>query len=56
MGYPIIGALILAFALPLSLFPQRLPKQNTDASKAEETAKLKENEVDVSELESRNQP
>ncbi len=48
MGYPIIGALILAFALPLSLFPQRLPKLNTDASKAEENAKLNQSETDVS--------
>ena len=26
-GYPIIGGLILLFAIPLVCFPQRLPKQ-----------------------------
>ena len=26
-GYPIIGGLILVFAIPLVCFPQRLPKQ-----------------------------
>lgn len=42
MGFPIIGVLILVFSFPLALFPQRLPKQNTDANKAEEVAKLNE--------------
>ncbi len=31
LGYPIIGGLILLFAGPLTCFPQRLPKQGTDA-------------------------
>ncbi len=31
LGYPIIGSLILVFAGPLACFPQRLPKQGTDA-------------------------
>ena len=32
LGFPIIGFLIFLFSLPLLLFPQRLPRQNTDAS------------------------
>ena len=32
LGPPIIGLLIILFALPLMLFPERLPKSNTDAA------------------------
>ena len=41
LGFPIIGVLILVFAFPLAFFPQRLPKQNTDANKREEIQNLK---------------
>ena len=50
MGFPIIGVLILVFAFPLAFFPQRLPKQNTDANKREEVEKLQSrDEVDGAE-------
>ena len=35
LGYPIIGGLLLFFTFPLTFFPQRLPKQDTDASRKE---------------------
>merc|ERR1719348_1433975 len=31
IGFPIIATLLLMFATPLTLFPQRLPKDNSDA-------------------------
>lgn len=33
IGPPLIGMLYIVFALPLTLFPQRLPKQNTDSAR-----------------------
>eukprot|EP00092_Neocalanus_flemingeri_P037475 GFUD01040807.1.p1 GENE.GFUD01040807.1~~GFUD01040807.1.p1 ORF type:complete len:723 (+),score=131.38 GFUD01040807.1:150-2318(+) len=33
IGFPIIATLLLIFSLPLMLFPQRLPKTDTDASR-----------------------
>ena len=33
IGFPVIGTLLLLFAIPLTFFPQRLPKTDTDASK-----------------------
>jgi len=33
LGFPIIATLLLVFSLPLMLFPQRLPRVGTDASK-----------------------
>ncbi len=42
LGYPIIGALILIFAAPLAFFPQRLPKQGTDAHIKDEKKALHE--------------
>jgi len=44
-GFPIIATLLLVFAAPLCLFPQRLPKTNTDASRqSAETKNLTEEE------------
>ena len=31
LGFPMIGCLLLALVAPLALFPQRLPKNKTDA-------------------------
>ena len=47
LGFPIIGSLIILFALPLILFPERLPKMNTDAAKRNkmETEKMMADEV-----------
>ena len=42
-GPPFIGLLLILFSLPLTLFPQRLPKQNTDSAREKE----KENDQDV---------
>lgn len=39
LGFPVIGLLILVFALPLMCFPQRLPKKGTDANLREEQAR-----------------
>merc|ERR1719193_2562919 len=39
IGFPIIATLLLMFSAPLMLFPQRLPKADTDASK--ESAEMK---------------
>jgi organic anion transporter 5A len=36
LGFPIIGSLIFVFAGPLIFFPERLPKENTDAFKRKE--------------------
>jgi len=33
LGFPVIGTCIVIFAAPLLLFPERLPKDYTDASK-----------------------
>ncbi|TRY69950.1 hypothetical protein TCAL_04473 [Tigriopus californicus] len=41
LGYPIIGALILVFAFPLAFFPQRLPKEGTDADRKEKEDLMK---------------
>ena len=32
LGFPIIGVCILLLVIPLALFPERLPKQKTDAT------------------------
>ena len=46
LGYPIIATLLLAFTIPLAFFPQRLPKEGTDAAKKEEE-KLNKDETDL---------
>ena len=46
LGYPIIGALIVLFAGPLTCFPQRLPKKGTDAHLKEEKKLQEADETD----------
>ena len=52
LGFPIIGCCILALVAPLSLFPQRLPKANTDANlrRIKEAEKLTEAKDNIKEL------
>jgi len=45
IGFPVIATLLLIFSIPLCLFPERLPREDTDANKeAKEMEKLVDSE------------
>ena len=50
IGFPVIATLLLLFSIPLTFFPQRLPKTDTDASKEVKKKLLPNEEVNKKSL------